>query len=257
MVPAICTQCGAQVNVDASQETAFCSFCGAKFIIEKAVNNYNIKSANIGHADTINVYTGDSPESLTDRAFIMLNDNQSRKARELFDEALNKNPRYWKAYLGLFMFSRGIRNEESIEKEIKSISGDRNFKHAVEYAPQDIKMRLVGYANSIDLRLKREQDEKEKKIAEAEELKRKERELKSIKEKSNNLLILSIAGVLFSFSGYGIIICLVSLYLVYQYRMNNEKNKVVEIAYYLSLAGTVIAVISLLVIFVSGKINIR
>ncbi len=42
MVPAICTQCGGTVEVDKDKETATCPFCGASFIIEKAINNYNI-----------------------------------------------------------------------------------------------------------------------------------------------------------------------------------------------------------------------
>jgi len=214
MVPAICSQCGAQVSVDASQETAFCTYCGAKFIVEKAINTYNIKNASIGHADTINVYAGDTAENLTDRAMIMLKDNQSRKARELFEDALNKDARYWKAYLGLFMFSRNIRSEEDIEKEIQPISNDRNYKHAIEYAPQDEKMRLVGYANSIDKRIKTEKEEAELKQREAERIKKQGLEIKAMKEKSNTILILSIAAVVFCLSGLGVVLGLVALYLI-------------------------------------------
>ena len=53
--PAICTQCGGTLEVDPSKETAECPFCGATFVVEKAVNNYNVKYANIGHADNVNI----------------------------------------------------------------------------------------------------------------------------------------------------------------------------------------------------------
>lgn len=247
MVPAICSQCGAQVNVDASQETAFCSYCGAKFIVEKAINNYNIKTANIGHADTINVYAGDTAENLTDRALIMLKDNQSRKARELFEDALNKDPYYWKAYLGLFMFSRNISSVDYIEKESKPISNDRNFKHAVEYAPHDEKMRLVGYANAIDIKLKKEKDELEFQKKETERIKKQNLELKTMKEKSNTILIIAIASVVFCFSGLGVIPGLVGLYLVYQYRKDYGADKKTDIAFWLSITGSAISVISIFV----------
>lgn len=38
LVPAKCTSCGANLEVDASQETAICSFCNASYIVEKAIS---------------------------------------------------------------------------------------------------------------------------------------------------------------------------------------------------------------------------
>ena len=55
LVPAICTQCGATLEVDPSQEAAVCKFCNTPFTIEKAINNYNVKFANIEHADNVNI----------------------------------------------------------------------------------------------------------------------------------------------------------------------------------------------------------
>lgn len=53
--PAICTQCGGKVEVNISEEIAVCPYCGTSFIIEKAVNNYNVKNARIDHADNVNI----------------------------------------------------------------------------------------------------------------------------------------------------------------------------------------------------------
>ncbi len=55
MVPALCTQCGGNVEVDLSKETAKCPYCGMEFIVEKAVNNYNFKYAHVEHADNVNI----------------------------------------------------------------------------------------------------------------------------------------------------------------------------------------------------------
>ena len=38
LVPAICTQCGAQIDVDDTHEAGICKFCGTAFITEKAIN---------------------------------------------------------------------------------------------------------------------------------------------------------------------------------------------------------------------------
>lgn len=40
LVPAICTQCGAQIEVDDSHEAGICKYCGTAFITEKVINNY-------------------------------------------------------------------------------------------------------------------------------------------------------------------------------------------------------------------------
>ena len=55
IMPAICTQCGAQIEVDSSLDAAVCQHCGTAFIVEKAIKHYNIKYANIEHIDTINI----------------------------------------------------------------------------------------------------------------------------------------------------------------------------------------------------------
>jgi len=40
-VPAKCTQCNANLEVDPARDAAICSACGTPFIVEKAINNYN------------------------------------------------------------------------------------------------------------------------------------------------------------------------------------------------------------------------
>lgn len=53
LVPAKCTQCGANIEIDDTKEAGICQHCGTAFITEKAINNYvinntyNIQSANI------------------------------------------------------------------------------------------------------------------------------------------------------------------------------------------------------------------
>lgn len=44
LTPAICTQCGADIEVESSHEAGICKHCGTAFITEKVINNYVIKN---------------------------------------------------------------------------------------------------------------------------------------------------------------------------------------------------------------------
>ena len=52
-VPAICSHCGGSLDVDPSQEAAVCPYCGTAFIVEKAINHYNMEHAEVNHVDHI------------------------------------------------------------------------------------------------------------------------------------------------------------------------------------------------------------
>ena len=41
-VPAVCTQCGAKLDVDPDKDAAVCPYCGTPFLVDKAIQNYNI-----------------------------------------------------------------------------------------------------------------------------------------------------------------------------------------------------------------------
>lgn len=58
-IPARCTQCGAEIKVDASKDAGICEHCGTAFVTEKAINNYNTYVTNDYAGATINVVSGD------------------------------------------------------------------------------------------------------------------------------------------------------------------------------------------------------
>lgn len=63
-VPATCTKCGAALDVDPSQDAAVCPYCDTAFIVEKAINNYNIEHANIEHVDNVTIDMKGSVDSV-------------------------------------------------------------------------------------------------------------------------------------------------------------------------------------------------
>ena len=92
LVPAICTQCGATLEVDPSQETAVCKFCNTSFVIEKAINNYNVKFANIEHADNVNVdLTGSVKEVLDFAGKQMSESREERKEKRKIEAENDRN----------------------------------------------------------------------------------------------------------------------------------------------------------------------
>lgn len=53
-IPAICTNCGATLEVDNKKDAAICQYCGTPFVVEKAVNRYN-NTYNI-HGEVVNIF---------------------------------------------------------------------------------------------------------------------------------------------------------------------------------------------------------
>ena len=54
LVPAKCTQCGGNIEVDDTHEAGICKFCGTPFVTEKVINNYNTNITN----NIINDFSG-------------------------------------------------------------------------------------------------------------------------------------------------------------------------------------------------------
>lgn len=57
LVKAICTNCGAQLEVNDALDAAICPHCNTAYIVEKAINNYNTTNNTFNniHADNLNI----------------------------------------------------------------------------------------------------------------------------------------------------------------------------------------------------------
>ncbi|MCR4923512.1 MAG: hypothetical protein K5931_05830 [Lachnospiraceae bacterium] len=74
LVPALCTNCGGKLTIDPQKEKAVCPYCGSEFIVEKAINNYNL-----------NIDMGSAVDSVLDFAGKQL--EESREARKEMKKA--------------------------------------------------------------------------------------------------------------------------------------------------------------------------
>ena len=58
-VQAKCTNCGGVLAVDDSLDAAVCPFCNTPYIVEQAINNYNItNNISVSNGGTVNIFGG-------------------------------------------------------------------------------------------------------------------------------------------------------------------------------------------------------
>lgn len=65
LIAAKCTQCGANIEVDNTQEAGICKYCGTAFITEKAINNYKINADKVMvNGENVNISNYDIESAL-------------------------------------------------------------------------------------------------------------------------------------------------------------------------------------------------
>jgi len=157
LVPAICTQCGAEINVDNSNEALVCEFCNTPFIVEKAIQKYHIQHANI-HTDNLNVFQGDNPASLLYRAQIELEYGQWKKAYDLADQALSKEPKNGDAYLIMLLATRQCSKREDLQLQGEDLAKSVDYAKALRFASPENKKFLESANKAIRKRILAECD---------------------------------------------------------------------------------------------------
>lgn len=87
--PALCTQCGAKLLVDSTKEAAVCEFCQTPFIVQKAIQNYNINS--YGTINIANAVIGGGPTATNyvKRAKQFEQEKNYEQAIEYYNKALD------------------------------------------------------------------------------------------------------------------------------------------------------------------------
>ena len=104
LVPAICTQCGARLEVDPNCEAAICKYCNTPFITEKAINNYNTTYVtNIGHlhADVVHINDDSSRDSRVKSGETFLKVDDYTSAEEVFSKLTKECPYDYRGWWGL------------------------------------------------------------------------------------------------------------------------------------------------------------
>lgn len=91
LVPAVCTQCGAVIQVDSTKDAAICEFCGTPFVVDKAIHQYTTENTNNFYGE-VTINNGNSMEELQAKmkAYITLSDEA--KQAEIANIMINEHP---------------------------------------------------------------------------------------------------------------------------------------------------------------------
>ena len=107
---------------------------------------------------------GVKTSALLRRGNIFINDDDFDKAEHYFEQALRQDPENSQAYLGKLMAVMKVHNIDELSRVSSSLSEDKLFKHAVEFANDEEKAALQKCleANKIYIEaLKQEQQQRE------------------------------------------------------------------------------------------------
>lgn len=123
-VQAKCPNCGGVLAVDQSHDAALCQYCNTPFIVEKAINNFNVTvSGNLSVENAnITVSVGPSVDSLLTRANDFYDTRDFRKAFEYYDRVLDLDPRNIAARTRLEILSKPQENNLLVSR-VSSLSG--------------------------------------------------------------------------------------------------------------------------------------
>ncbi len=136
LVPAKCTNCGGQLTVDENQKSAICPFCNTSFIVEQAINNYNVQingNMSIGNA-TINI-NGLNTANLVARANAFESQNNWEKATEYYNRVLDIDINNSDAIQGIKRIKQKQRDLyiRSLMSKAKSYEIINKFDEAIIY----------------------------------------------------------------------------------------------------------------------------
>lgn len=100
LVKAKCTSCGGMLDVDNGRDAAICPYCNSAYIVEKAIQEFNIKNTNyINNAYFYN--TKESEDELLKRGIKQLELNVWKDAAETFRQMTKLYPENYKGWLGM------------------------------------------------------------------------------------------------------------------------------------------------------------
>ncbi|MCL2019156.1 MAG: hypothetical protein FWG70_05280 [Oscillospiraceae bacterium] len=147
-----------------------------------------VENSTAGHTAILGI----SAESLTKRGFAFLHDEEWSKAHEKFDNALDINPEYARAYVGLLCVELKVVSEADLANLDAPLTGNANFKKALRYAGEEYGTMLQSFnqiisgrkkQNELKERMKQEQERREREDEEIR-LAEEERRLEEKKRKA-------------------------------------------------------------------------
>ena len=144
LVPALCTQCGSQLEIESSQEAAVCPYCNTPFVVEKAINNYNTTNVtNIEklHANVVNVSTDNSLDNRLRSGDTYIKFGEYEQAEGVFGKITEEYPYDYRGWWGLIRAKTDDISNIDVSKKVYNFVCEC-YKKVDLLAPKDKKEQL-------------------------------------------------------------------------------------------------------------------
>lgn len=173
LVNAKCENCGSILKIESDRETAFCEYCGAKYIVEQAIEYYNVQ--NNVYAQNVNMTAKGEAEKerLLENAQTYLDLFEYKKSEEIYNQIIEDYPAEYRGWYGLAaILSRQFTKADSEPEEYSRI--ELYLSRALKFADSSAKNKVKNDAEKLDSLRKRFIEEKK---AELESLTKKAKDL--------------------------------------------------------------------------------
>lgn len=180
LIPAICTQCGAKLEIDTNVKTSKCPFCGTSFLVEQAVNNYSVN--NKISSDVVNIcMQNNTADSMYNTCLTCCKVGEYSAMEHILTEFQNEYPTDYRVYYIQLLrvtdcfkrFDSDIKNNQNIENKANSLMNKiKKFASATEI--QTINTEYNNYIARLKKKVSEEQEKERVLSQEYERQSRKE-----------------------------------------------------------------------------------
>lgn len=105
------------------------------------------------------IQNGVNYSALLERAQILIEDGDTKKADSLLEKVLNNDPKNAKAYFYKLLIDLNVKSADELNNFTRRISDEPNYIKAYRYADAAMKAELDGYSSRIEENIKRQKQE--------------------------------------------------------------------------------------------------
>ena len=105
------------------------------------------------------IQNGVNYSALLERAQILIEDGDTKKADSLLEKVLNNDPKNAKAYFYKLLIDLNVKGADELNNFTRRISDESNYIKAYRYADAAMKAELDGYSSRIEENIKRQKQE--------------------------------------------------------------------------------------------------
>lgn len=128
-----CPSCGAEIQLDSGRDFGFCTYCGTKVVQEKIIYE---------HRGTVQVSGMASEQSLLERAYLFIEQEDFNEAHSYLEKVLDINPHNAKAYAGEILCQLQAKSlKEAAEGHIP-LEESEHYEYMMRFASEEAKKKI-------------------------------------------------------------------------------------------------------------------